>query len=111
MLKPYIAERGGFEPPIRFWRIHAFQACLLSHSSTSPDVCRLHWLLNSGAKIRVLFDMRKFLGEYFVVRSDVPLFFRTFAQSESPFCGSIGLFRLLQLYIYIDYAEPATYTH
>lgn len=31
-----IAERGGFEPPIRFWRIHAFQACLLSHSSISP---------------------------------------------------------------------------
>ena len=30
------AERGGFEPPIRFWRIHAFQACLLSHSSISP---------------------------------------------------------------------------
>ena len=105
------AERGGFEPPIRFWRIHAFQACLLSHSSTSPDVYRLHRLLNSGAKIRVLFDMRKFLGEYFVALSDVPLFFRTFAQSESPFCGSIGLFRLLQLYIYIDYAEPATYTH
>ena len=30
------AERGGFEPPIRFWRIHAFQACLFNHSSTSP---------------------------------------------------------------------------
>ena len=34
------AERGGFEPPIRFWRIHAFQACLLSHSSISP-----YWVL------------------------------------------------------------------
>ena len=33
----FIAERGGFEPPIRFWRIHAFQACLLSHSSISPQ--------------------------------------------------------------------------
>ena len=30
------AERGGFEPPIPFWSIHAFQACLLSHSSISP---------------------------------------------------------------------------
>ena len=35
-LQDSVAERGGFEPPIRFWRIHAFQACLLSHSSISP---------------------------------------------------------------------------
>ena len=33
------AERGGFEPPKRFWRLHAFQACLFSHSSTSPWLC------------------------------------------------------------------------
>ena len=32
------AERGGFEPPIRFWRIHAFQACLFNHSSTFPHL-------------------------------------------------------------------------
>ena len=30
------AEKAGFEPAIRFWRIHAFQACLFSHSSISP---------------------------------------------------------------------------
>ena len=30
------AERGGFEPPNRFCRLHAFQACLFSHSSTFP---------------------------------------------------------------------------
>ena len=30
------AERGRFELPIPFWGIHAFQACLLSHSSISP---------------------------------------------------------------------------
>ena len=30
------AERIGFEPTIRFWRIHAFQACLFNHSSTFP---------------------------------------------------------------------------
>ena len=30
------AERGGFEPPIPFRGIHAFQACLFNHSSTSP---------------------------------------------------------------------------
>ena len=32
----FFAERTGFEPVIRFWRIHAFQACLFNHSSTSP---------------------------------------------------------------------------
>ena len=32
------AERGGFEPPKRFRRLHAFQACLFSHSSISPCV-------------------------------------------------------------------------
>lgn len=34
----FIAERAGFEPAIRFWRTHAFQACLFSHSSISPGV-------------------------------------------------------------------------
>ena len=29
------AERKGFEPSIRFWRIHAFQACAFDHSATS----------------------------------------------------------------------------
>tara|TARA_Y100000031_G_scaffold81725_1_gene90075 strand:+ start:69 stop:458 length:390 start_codon:yes stop_codon:yes gene_type:complete len=32
---PY-AERAGFEPAVHFWRTHAFQACSLSHSDTSP---------------------------------------------------------------------------
>ena len=30
------AERGGFEPPKRFRRLHAFQACLFNHSSIFP---------------------------------------------------------------------------
>ena len=42
------AERTGFEPVIRFWRIHAFQACLFNHSSTFPYV--------SGAKIQQICD-------------------------------------------------------
>ena len=33
----YQAERPGFEPGIPFRGIHAFQACLFSHSSISPD--------------------------------------------------------------------------
>ena len=31
-----MAERVGFEPTIRGYRIHAFQACAFSRSATSP---------------------------------------------------------------------------
>ncbi len=34
----YLAEREGFEPSIRGYRIHTFQACSFSHSDTSPKV-------------------------------------------------------------------------
>ena len=34
--KLFYAERAGFEPAIRFWQIHTFQACALDHSATSP---------------------------------------------------------------------------
>ena len=37
----FSAERAGFEPAKRFWRLHTFQACLFNHSSTSP-FHRLH---------------------------------------------------------------------
>ena len=32
------AERTGFEPVSRFRRLHAFQACLFSHSSIFPEL-------------------------------------------------------------------------
>src|SRR5690606_40284616 len=32
-----LADRGAFEPPIRYSRIHAFQACAFNHSATCPD--------------------------------------------------------------------------
>ncbi len=32
-----MAERTGFEPAVRINRTHAFQACSLSHSDTSPN--------------------------------------------------------------------------
>lgn len=37
--KPWrrMAEGGGFEPPLRYKRKHAFQACALSHSATLPQ--------------------------------------------------------------------------
>ena len=31
-----MAEEEGFEPSIRFWRIHTFQACAFNHSATPP---------------------------------------------------------------------------
>ena len=52
------AERGGFEPPKRFRRLHAFQACLFSHSSISP------WRFR-GAKVIFLFRIRAFLRTFF----------------------------------------------
>ena len=45
-LKRALAERKGFEPPKRF-RLHAFQACALSHSATSL----IRW-----AKVGIFFD-------------------------------------------------------
>ena len=33
----WMAEREGFEPSIRDYRIHTFQACSFNHSDTSPD--------------------------------------------------------------------------
>jgi hypothetical protein len=34
----FSAEREGFEPSIRYERIHAFQACAFNHSAISPIV-------------------------------------------------------------------------
>ena len=33
-----LAEREGFEPSIRGYRIHTFQACSFNHSDTSPRI-------------------------------------------------------------------------
>ena len=33
-----LAEGEGFEPSIRFWRIHTFQACAFNHSATPPGL-------------------------------------------------------------------------
>ena len=34
--KSELAEREGFEPSVRFWRTHTFQACSFDRSDTSP---------------------------------------------------------------------------
>ena len=31
-----VAEQEGFEPSIRGYRIHTFQACAFDHSATAP---------------------------------------------------------------------------
>ena len=41
-----LAERKGFEPSIRYKRIHAFQACALNHSATSLIETKLNYLSN-----------------------------------------------------------------
>src|ERR1700690_3537489 len=55
-----MAERGGFEPPIAFWTIHAFQACALNHSAISPagdgTVANRNSIFNS--KTRSWVDLR-----------------------------------------------------
>ena len=33
-----LADKGGFEPPIGYEPIHAFQACDLNHSSICPKL-------------------------------------------------------------------------
>ncbi len=33
-----MAEREGFEPSVRGYRTHTFQACSFNHSDTSPEV-------------------------------------------------------------------------
>ena len=37
-LEKPVAEREGFEPSIRFWRILTFQASAFDHSATAPHV-------------------------------------------------------------------------
>ena len=32
----FLAERGGFEPPVEYYPTHAFQACAFSRSAISP---------------------------------------------------------------------------
>ena len=39
-----MAEREGFEPSIRDYRIHTFQACAFNHSATSPKPSRVRAL-------------------------------------------------------------------
>ena len=44
-----LAEREGFEPSLGYYPKHAFQACDLNRSSTSPLVCRTT-LVRQGAE-------------------------------------------------------------
>jgi hypothetical protein len=46
-----LAEREGFEPSIRFWRILTFQASAFDHSATAPAAPgRVHDLKESRWK-------------------------------------------------------------
>ena len=54
------AEKAGFEPAIRFWRIHAFQACLFNHSSISPSK-EIPFSSKTGAKYEKFIIYKSFL--------------------------------------------------
>lgn len=41
-----VAEKAGFEPAVRYYRTHAFQACTFNHSVTSP----FDFQLDAGVK-------------------------------------------------------------
>ena len=53
-----LAERRGFEPRNRFGRLHAFQACLFSHSSISP---------NRSAKVRIIYQTNIYKLYFFAI--------------------------------------------
>ncbi len=48
-----VAETEGFEPSIRGYRIHTFQACSFNHSDTSPKKCRAN-TSQTETKVQVL---------------------------------------------------------
>ena len=49
-----MAEREGFEPSVRGYRTHTFQACSFSRSDTSPE---LHSQSPSRHLFRLLADL------------------------------------------------------
>ncbi len=56
-LNPFLpAERTGFEPAKPFGGLHAFQACLFNHSSTSPCL-RLQ-------NYEIIFEYQKLLSHF-----------------------------------------------
>ncbi len=46
-----VAERVGFEPTIRGYRIHTFQACAFDHSATAPHACMAGSSASSGGEV------------------------------------------------------------
>ena len=63
LLSCLLAEKAGFEPAIRFWRIHAFQACLFNHSSISPLISHSITPIPSEneCKVRKKYNTQSFL--------------------------------------------------
>ena len=81
----FFAERKGFEPSIRFWRIHAFQACAFDHSATS---LKLNLSFRNNKKItspKNLNPTKSFYFEYFqcILRS----FFCNCSDGQSIYCS------------------------
>ena len=60
-----MAEREGFEPSIRGYRIHTFQACAFNHSATSPtDSKNIHtqYFIQLQKKNRLICQSHALIG-------------------------------------------------
>ena len=57
----FFAEKAGFEPAIRFRRIHAFQACLLNRSSISPYRKSVNFSLKTCARYEIFITYNNFI--------------------------------------------------
>ena len=55
-----MAEREGFEPSIRFWRILTFQASAFDHSATAPHAWNLRRLDGAAGMRKVAAMTRRF---------------------------------------------------
>ena len=60
----FLADRGGFEPPIRYSRIHAFQACAFNRSATCPAL-----LAESPTGSKVGYSSRESTSSAYLPRS------------------------------------------
>ncbi len=69
----FVADRGGFEPPIRYKRIHAFQACAFNRSATCPNFFLAKQFKAANAKsiiiaaLILVTQVLKFFGSEFLV--------------------------------------------
>ena len=63
----WVAETVGFEPTIRGYRIHTFQACAFDHSATSPHYISPTASLREGVEFRTTTSLLECEGHFPVI--------------------------------------------